>query len=332
MPADPTLRLTDTPQIRTRPKTTGRRPLISLDDVVKSLELPFVFLVAWLLPSRLWGLVSRTYVKLRSTLNAPRHRRLREALAGTLPLEEGYPTSSEVAFDLEVNRYIQYAEVARDYRPGAGPLRTDLVGLPHLERALQGGAGAILLVGHFVHNGLAPKAALSKAGMPLVHLSRAEHGFSRTRFGIRFLNPIRRRREDRYLHARILFEYGSTVAAIRKLRRELASNGVVTITTGAWEGNRVMDVPLLGLSYPIATGAFALARSSGAPILPLIAIRDNRLRVTTVTIEEPLQAADAADRAGTIWMLGTEAVSRLEPYLRETPGQWRGWQYLRSTN
>jgi lauroyl/myristoyl acyltransferase len=163
----------------------------------------------------------------------------------------------------------------------------------------------------------------------VVHLSRAEHGFSKTGFGIRFLNPIRRSREDRYLNDRIMFDQRSAVAAGRRLHRVLASNGVVSITMGAWQGNRVLDVPLLGMRYPVATGAFALARSSGAPVLSVAAIRDHQRRVTRVVIEPPLHTVDSSDRLDAIWKLGIEAADGIEKHVRQAPGQWRGWQYLR---
>jgi hypothetical protein len=81
-----------------------------------------------------------------------------------------------------------------------------LRGLEHLAPALACGRGAILWTADFPAAGEATKIALSRAGWPLAHLSRIEHGFSKSRYGIRVLNPLRVRFEKRYLAERILYD------------------------------------------------------------------------------------------------------------------------------
>ena len=51
---------------------------------------------------------------------------------------------------------------------------------------------------------LVSKMALHRAGYGLVHLSRSEHGYSSTIFGMRCLNPLRSRIESRYLAERVV--------------------------------------------------------------------------------------------------------------------------------
>ncbi len=41
--------------------------------------------------------------------------------------------------------------------------------------------------------------AFHRAGLAVSHLSRASHGFSGSRLGVRVLNPIHTKVEDRYL-------------------------------------------------------------------------------------------------------------------------------------
>jgi lauroyl/myristoyl acyltransferase len=230
--------------------------------------------------------------------------------------------------ELEVNRYLHYLEIARLCRRAAASPPVELIGLPHLQDALLDGRGVILFIGHFVHNGLAPKVGLARAGHPVTHLSRPEHGFSKTRFGIRFLNPVRRRVEDRYLKHRAVISAESPVPALRQLVQDLSQNGVVSITAGAWEGTRIMDIPLMGSSYPIATGAFSLARLSGAPILPLIALRAEPSGTLTVIIEPPLLDRSKGDRKQSMLAMGADAVASFAPYIERVPGQFRGWSYL----
>jgi lauroyl/myristoyl acyltransferase len=83
-------------------------------------------------------------------------------------------------------------------------------------------------------------------------------------------------------------------------------------TPGAFDVSSI-DVPLLGGTLPLARGAFALARVSGAPIVPLV----GRWRGTELemVVGEPIPAAlgEAEMAAATArW---------LEGYLRANPGE-----------
>lgn len=291
------------------------------------LELPLVFVGAWLLPRPRWRVAATAYVSLRVRGRAPRHRHLEQLLRRRLPANEAARVAG-LAVELEVNRYLHYLEIARQYRPGASLPPIQVIGISHLVEALRGGNGAILLVGHFVHNGLAPKVALAEAGHAVTHVSRREHGFSKTFFGIHFLNPVRRRVEDRFLRERVLFGDRPSVQAGRKLVAALAANQVVSITVGAWEGSRILEIPLMGTTYPVASGAFSLAHLSGAPILPVMALQSETSGVTSVIIEPRVETATARDREGGVFRMATAAVNRFVPYIEGHPGQFRGWSYL----
>jgi hypothetical protein len=80
-----------------------------------------------------------------------------------------------------------------------------LEGLEHLRLALAPG-GAILWVPQCVSSDIAVKQALFEAGYPLTQLSRPSHPFSRAPFSVRFVNPILRRGEDRFLAERVFMQ------------------------------------------------------------------------------------------------------------------------------
>ena len=79
-----------------------------------------------------------------------------------------------------------------------------LNGEAHLRSALESGRGVILWVLETSFSTLMAKIALHNSGYRACQLSRPGHGFSSTPFGIRFLNPIWTRVEDRYIAERIL--------------------------------------------------------------------------------------------------------------------------------
>lgn len=318
-------------QIRRRSVDPARRPLMSLDDVAKLIALPWVFAVAWLISPRYWGGIAALQVAVRNRLGLPKLRHLTAQIELSRPRAFGVPAANAIACELETERFVHYLEVARMYRPDGWRPRVELVGLAHLVKALNKGNGAILFVGHFVHNGLAPKLGPYSANYPVAHLSRPEHGYSKTKFGIHFLNPIRRRVEDRFLSRRVVIRNKSGVAATRALYALLNKNNVVSITVGAWEGSQIVELPIIDRKYPIATGAFGLAWATGAKLLPLFCARNAVTGTTTVIIEPALDVKTGADKTTAILAAALEYGERLKPHLLSFPGQWRGWIYLRGS-
>src|SRR3954447_21903708 len=139
-----------------------------------------------------------------------------------------------------------HLEILRTYRPGGWQPVLRLEGEDRLHRALTGGKGAVLWVAHFSSNALATKMALGGSGFRVWHISRPEHGFSKSRFGIRWLNPIRVRAERRHLAGRIAFDRAHPIKAMVAARRALQSGDVVSIPAGAWEGRRLAPARLFG--------------------------------------------------------------------------------------
>jgi len=304
------------------------RRRIDAGDIRLALSLPVYFLLAWLLPERLWAPLCRGLAAIGPTRNSliPRIARF-----GAVP---GGRTPEAIVRALEAGRREHYLQILRAYRPGGWRPDLAIEGLEHLDAALAGGKGALLWVDHFVFNGLAPKQALFEAGRPFFHVSRPEHGFSKTAFGVRFLNPVRRRIEDRFLAGRIVIERGREAATIREIRRRLAEGHAVSITAGAWEGRRIAEVPFFGGLMPLATGAPRIAAVAGTPLLPLAVIRDPVTGRLSVIIEPPLREHGMCDRESSGREEPAEALleayaRRLEPRVAAASDQWRGWNYLR---
>jgi lauroyl/myristoyl acyltransferase len=165
--------------------------------------------------------------------------------------------------------------------------------------------------------------ALHGAGYELVQLARPEHGYSPTRFGVRVLNPVRTRAEDRHLAERVVIGQVPLQEAMRTLGRRLAENKVVVIAVGA-QGRRTCVGPFLRGVLRIATGVPNLALRTGAPVLPVFTVREAPGRFRTV-VEPPLEARAHAGRERVAQNLVAAVAARIEHHARRWPDQfsWR---------
>ncbi|HVR30409.1 MAG TPA: hypothetical protein VMS86_12855, partial [Thermoanaerobaculia bacterium] len=222
-----------------RPDTTG---LFAPSDLVVAATLPLLWVVARVVPEPSWpavlGLLAACKPQRRAVLRARRER-----IARALDVD-----AAQAGRILDVFRAAHLEErlqVLKE-RSSAGwhpPIR--LEGEEHLVAARSSGRGALLWVTNAVLAGLVVKKALHAAGHPLHHLSRPSHGFSATRFGVRWLNPIRTQVEDRYLAERLVLSAETTVACMRRLRTLLEQGEMVSITVGDWARQSV-EIPCLG--------------------------------------------------------------------------------------
>jgi hypothetical protein len=130
----------------------------------------------------------------------------------------------------------------------------------------------VLWIEPFESHHLIAKQALHRAGLATHHVSRVNHPFSSSRFGMRVLNRIQTRVEDRHLRSRVLLPAdGDALAAgaLRVLRERLRANELVSITLGD-AAQRLVRVPFFGDALRLPTGPATLALASGAPLLPVL--------------------------------------------------------------
>jgi predicted LPLAT superfamily acyltransferase len=180
---------------------------------------------------------------------------------------------------------------------------------------------------HFAFAGTIVKMAIHAAGYRLGHFSRPEHGFSKTRFGMAVLNPIRTSFENRHLNRRIVYRREQPGAALIAIRELLAENGVVTMTAGAWEGSRIIEAPFLGSIIRLAAGPVRVACESSAPLLPVFGLKTGRCGDFSVRIGRPIEfPRDDLDEAARFATL--EFLTVLAPMVLAYPDQWRGWSEL----
>ena len=202
-----------------------------------------------------------------------------------------------------------------------------LEGRERIDAALARHGAAVLWVAHTACNSNVVKRALHDLGYALHHVSRPEHGFSKTRFGIRFLNVLRRRAEDRDLRSRIVI--GDARAAMRRALARLREPGsLVSITAGSWEGAKLLRVAFLDADILLGRGAAGLARATRAPLLPVFAARTGSDQRFVVRIGPPIPVDRMGAKDAALLAAAAEFARRTEDFVAHYPDQWRGWTSL----
>jgi hypothetical protein len=297
-------------------------PLLCLHDLAVLAKLPVSTVVAWCVPEAWWRLATGPG---RHLAAAPRASGQRDEQIDAL--FAGHRLAQDprrILPGLVANLRRDQLNFMRSHRPGGWHPQIDLVDRRHLDRALEHGRGAILWVAPFVFSSLVTKRSLHAAGYAVSHLSRMAHGFSGSRFGMRLLNPLRIRIENRYLAERVVIGSDDAVAEpLRRLMARLRANRIVSINAGAVGANPWRARCLNGW-LELARGAPNLMARTGAALLPVITVRTGERHFTT-TIEPPLQTPAGLGRNEAIQAAIEGLAARLEPHILRWPDQfnWR---------
>jgi lauroyl/myristoyl acyltransferase len=297
--------------------------LVGVKDLVVMLELPVLAAVSWFLPERLWPRVAAAIAPIYSPLSSARFRARKERVESGLRGRAETPAPEAIVRALVRGRIEAVIQNLRHYHPGGWRPTIHLVGREHVAAAQDRGQGVVLWVSQFLHHPLVAKMAFHRVGFAVNHLTHPRHGFSATRFGMRFLNPIQTRIEDRFLEARVSLALDSAAEATATLRRCLEAGGVVSVTVGD-TGRRPAEPPFLGGRLRLALGAPNLALTTGAALLPVFPIRESGGDFT-VTIAPPIAFEPGAERGEALKGAAYRYAQALEPYVAKHPDQWDGW-------
>lgn len=224
---------------------------------------------------------------------------------------------------LQYKKYEDTLFILKEYWPGGWQPELRVEGLEHINAALKEGKGAVLWVGHFAASRLAWKKALHESGVAVTHLSSSKHGFSRTPFGERYINPVCTRIEKRYLRERVQLVPNGLVKAMRRLRTCLAQNAVISVTDFPFARNTI-QTPFLGLTRPLAPGAPSLALAAGARLLPVFPLRTDG-NVFKIVVEPAIVPPTGVSRTIAVNAMAHEYASRLERYVKKQPEAWDSW-------
>jgi lauroyl/myristoyl acyltransferase len=296
---------------------------ISINDIIEVPRLAMQGLMAWILPEMVWWPVSRTLGRINALTHPQRNRSevaQVEAVAGDTTFAA---RSDQIPAENWANRYEERFQYLRAWRPYGWRPCIDISGSDRVDAARRQGRGIVFWAGNFSFNDLVTKMAWHQLSMGVSHFSRPQHGFSATRFGIRYLNAVRRGVEDRYLRERIMVTEQETGKALQLISRRLEEGYAVSFTVGN-RGRRKASAKFLGGRLTVAIGPLFLAHNTGATLLPVFTLRKGPGQFE-VTIGEAIDVSGSqeSDYAAAVQTYADV----LAPYVLRDPGQWRGWRY-----
>ncbi len=312
----------------------GQRRL-TRTDVFELMAIAVLGPSAWLLPERVaWWPVSRllslAIAHARPGITASRRAMLQRALGP----HRGDHDLGRLRVDVMATYMEERLGILRAYRPGGWRPRLALEGREHLDAALAAGRGALLWMAPFSYADLVTKMALHEAGVAVTHLSAFSRGFSpnscwtwtRSRFGMKVLSPLRTRVEDRWLRERVTMPLDGGLGYMRTLEQRLRANGVVSIRAGD-VGQRTLDLPFLAGTLRFATGPASLALATDAALLPVCCIRRGPGDFV-VAVEPALRAGAGRARRDAADDLVRAYAARLEAWVLRQPHLWSGWYQM----
>jgi KDO2-lipid IV(A) lauroyltransferase len=185
-------------------------------------------------------------------------------------------------------------------------------GLEHLDQALAGGKGAVLVTGHLGSWELMG-CVLVRLGYPVTFVV----GIQRNPLVQSLMNRIRRESGIEVI------ELTSTLAIVRSLR----ANRFVAMLSDQDAGHKGVFVEFMGKPASTPAGAAHLAMLSGAPIIPGFIIRQDGLR-QRIIIEKSIGIPEVERSEIAIRELTQAYTSVIERYILQHPDHWL-WAHRR---
>ena len=301
----------DDSSLATAPVTTG--------DIVNSAIFASLWPVAWLAPERTWWPLGRrladAHIRLRGSKAEALARSDLESRLGTDP--------KRLERDFLSGVYVEILQTIRAHRPDRPLPKLRLLGREILDEAREAGRGAVLWTSFSTFGGLMVKRALAGAGTKVVSLRSYQHPYSSSRFGLRVLNPIRTRIENRFIGKVVTLYPGRDIVALRELMRCLNNNDVIEIAANS-ESDSPLEVPFMGGTVRLALGAPTLARLCGAPLIPVFT-RIAEENTFEVEIEPALELPADLGGGSAEEALAKGYVRSMEANIPRCPYVWRGW-------
>ncbi len=199
----------------------------------------------------------------------------------------------------------------------------------HIDKAIENGNGCILWVCPCLYGNLVEKKGLYQAGFAIHHLGSYAHGPSRSRFGIRFLNPIWTAIENRYLAERITIPSNQNFAYLRRIEKRLRQNCLISISCEPNFEQKRFNTSILNGNIQLATGAPSFALSTNATLLPMFTIRDKN-GCFQIIVEAPFNLPNVNNRHEALKILIRKYSKLLESYILKYPDITYLWRSIKS--
>ena len=210
------------------------------------------------------------------------------------------------------------------------PLR----GEEHLRSALSLGKGVILLENNQFGSRNLARRVLHARGYAIHQVHAFDHagsgfdvGSDRSGWASVRLREFCTACEMEFLAEIIRLSKSGSLAFTRELVDRLKRNCIVCIAGGGQLSQRLISLPFFGIEQTFSTGIVSLARTTGAPMLPLFCI-DKGATDIEVIIEPPIDVDSAPTREASVIEGVRRSVLLLEQYCRKYPEQFFGWGTL----
>lgn len=296
-----------------------RAPLVQGRDIGMLMILALLAM-GTLLPERQWPAFARRIARWRVGRRGPLGDAELAVIRGLVGNQPSDWIETHYLPDWLGHRYLAWLRILACYPPRSWHPPAVFEGACHLDAALARGRGAILWTATFAHNDLFTKAALAEAGHRAHLLTWPTHGFSASRFGRRFLNPVYLHVEQRFMGDNIVIDDEGTAGAVAEVKRRLARNEIVIIYVVPI-GRRLATRPFLNGEINIATGALNLACDTGAAVLPVFTSARPDGRVVTA-LTEALPMTRDGERALAIERMLEVYLPELEARVHACPEQF----------
>ncbi len=280
--------------------------------------------IAWTVPAFAWPHVAGALGDMQVRLHRRGISRRLAPLQRILQDAPDLPSAIQIEAGISAGKYEERFQYLRAHRPGGWEPRIHIHGAEHVEAQRQAGRGIVFWGSSFAFHDLISKIAMHRLGLDIFHYTRPVHGLSNTRFGVRFLNPVRTSVELRYLEARVCAEV-NIAGAMNVLKGVVEKGGAVSMKLGN-RGRRQAAVPFLGGKLELATGAVALTERWGAALLPTFTLRRPDGSFDFI-IGAPLESNEP-DPERRVLAIAERYVDQLLPVVKAEPLQWRGWRFV----
>jgi lauroyl/myristoyl acyltransferase len=132
--------------------------------------------------------------------------------------------------------------------------------------------------------------------------------------------------EKPFLAEIIYLPRSDSLVFTRILLDRLKQNAILCIPGDGRSGKKLLSARFLGHTELFSTGMVSLARISGASILPMFCIQEERGK-TSLIIEPPILIETEVGREQALEKGVVQYVSLLESYIRKYPKQYQNWTF-----
>lgn len=196
-------------------------------------------------------------------------------------------------------------------------------GRAHLDQALAGGKGVVVLMFHYGMGKLI-FAALQELGYKTHH-----HVFRGMTYAGETTGYVAKKALDTFVASEkasgLSIVYHKPFLAFTQMARLLRKNEIVGMNGDGMMGTDFVDAQFLGGEMPFPTGPARMAAQSGAPIISIYALPDGAFGHKLVA-HPPIYCS--ADKPDAVASCVREYVALLDDYTRRCPWAWWTWRRL----